>query len=472
MSRPVLDATVTYRATAGPGADIGDYAVEVECPSVVGEPTAVVPAAAVRRAVGIGSLLNKACLESGAAPWSEEMVRTNGQDLFDAMLPGVTADAVRNVVATAHRSGKLARIRVRLEAEEKYLHEVPWELLYDSLADGFLSLHPSALLSRYVLQAVPISSAPVAGSLGVAALAASPAGLPALGVERDLEEVRYALGTTARVETHPHCRWDTAAALRDRDGLHVLHLAMHGGVHDKRYNLAFLDATGKADWVPGPQLVGLISGLLPDLRLVVLSACQSAEEYGLAKTLAGLNVPAVVGYRTNVRDATANQFAAAFYGELRTHPIDQAVRNARARLRGTDPTRLGWLLPILYLRTADPVIVPTGEAYRELTAFGEPQFPPANPQAPVPVAAASPPPAEAHARPGEMLVRNTNVRMGKRIIFGDLTGAGVTADPQAVKRTMTVLTEDSDIGMEIEVGSVTMTAEQLAALFRNLAAMQ
>lgn len=463
MSHPTLDMTVTYL----PSAD--GHTVRVECPAT-GETSAPLSAGAIRLAASFGQALNKGVLGTDGPAWTEADAKRVGQELFDTVLPGAAGYAVRDGIEKAHSRRGVVRLRVRFDAADKYLHEVPWELLYDATADGFLALHPTVLLSRYPMQPKAVTPVPVSGPVRVAALAASPKELEPLDVEGDVRGLQAGFaGPDATVAPRLRCRWADATALPSGGPVHVLHLAMHGRVHDGRYQLAFEAADGSPHWVSAAELVPVIDDLR-DLRLVVLNACQSAEKFGLAATLAGLNVPAVIGLRTNIRDRVANRFAAALYDVLPSRPIDQAVREARNRLRGADSTGLGWLLPVLYLRTSDPVIVAAGSGYREVSTFGEPQFPAAHPQPPArPAPAVSPPPAPPPAPVGGMRLNFGSAVIDTLKVFGTLQGAGGSAPPPpAPPVDMQIEAANARIRSATVVQSAYLTQGEIAAFFGGM----
>ncbi len=108
----------------------------------------------------------------------------------------------------------------------------------------------------------------------------------------------------------------------------VLHYSGHAGVAE----LLFEDELGRVHRVSIDDLLAEWPENAPMLDLVVLNACQTADE---TRSLARLMVEkdlvrAAVGHPRPVRDAEAIAFAAHLYKELaHGFPLDQAVKRAR-----------------------------------------------------------------------------------------------------------------------------------------------
>ena len=110
----------------------------------------------------------------------------------------------------------------------------------------------------------------------------------------------------------------------------------------------------------------LFANLLSDqdrLRLVVLNSCEGArttltDPYaGVATTLIGLGVPAVVAMQFEISDRAAIVFAEELYTNLigRQDPIDAAVSEARKAIYSqVDP--IEWATPVLFVREPDGAV--------------------------------------------------------------------------------------------------------------------
>ena len=144
---------------------------------------------------------------------------------------------------------------------------------------------------------------------------------------------------------------------------HVLHIISHGVQSpDGRYFLVM-----EPDKTAG-QPIDLVA---PDrfetpqfnnLRLVVLSSCQSAQRErpaqkvlpSLAERLLGRGVPAVIAMQGLIKIEADQLFAQRFYEDLaRSGKIDMAVASARYDLYHYKPERWDWGMPVLYMSTHD-----------------------------------------------------------------------------------------------------------------------
>jgi hypothetical protein len=200
---------------------------------------------------------------------------------------------------------------------------------------------------------------------------------------------------------------------------------------------------------------------LPELKLVVLSVCHSAMPGGLAHTLANLNIPAVLGYRTRVQDRIAVRFSQTLYKNLLDRPIDQAVRDARLQLFGTN-RELDWAIPVLYLRAIEPMLVPDAH-YRDTVELDPAHIIPPTPPAPTPTTEAPPPPRVVAI---ENIFDNAKVR--KVINIGDLRGAGVPAATDPSGGGIVNRFTGSEVGVDITVASAVLSTEEMRAFFEMI----
>ncbi|MGD9099367.1 MAG: tetratricopeptide repeat protein, partial [Anaerolineae bacterium] len=156
-------------------------------------------------------------------------------------------------------------------------------------------------------------------------------------------------------------------ALQDalaRQTYHVLHYTGHG-VYDgaaQKGHLCFEDDVGQTRLVEAGDLRPLLVGAR-DLRLEVLSACQSAQTgdldafEGVATGLLQADVPAVLAMQFSILDSSAIEMARVFYTALaRGRTPAQALSAARQAMRALDrgrpsgQRRFDWGVPALYLR--------------------------------------------------------------------------------------------------------------------------
>ena len=102
-----------------------------------------------------------------------------------------------------------------------------------------------------------------------------------------------------------------------------------------------------------------------DVRFFFLSCCVGAKTasndivnlrgddfQGIMEGLVRVGIPSVLGYRWNVWDTDAQQFALAFYESLLTDlSLDVATFNARRVLQETNYYSETWASPVLVMQT-------------------------------------------------------------------------------------------------------------------------
>jgi hypothetical protein len=133
------------------------------------------------------------------------------------------------------------------------------------------------------------------------------------------------------------------------DEWHLIHYAGHSYYDDKR-NVAYLLFPGD-DYIEAVDSA-LFSAWLGSACFVYLSSCTSyATEFVFE--LAKNRVPAVMGFRWELEDQSAFQFAKEFYSELSKHSqhsLERAYLRARQNLHEKDQSDKTWAAPILVLQ--------------------------------------------------------------------------------------------------------------------------
>ena len=150
------------------------------------------------------------------------------------------------------------------------------------------------------------------------------------------------------------------AALRVREGYHVLHLIAHGAFNTKQQHAAVYlqNDDGTARRVLDDDFTAMLTRLSDKPSLVTLAACHSAARsasdafIGLGPKLVQAGIPAVIAMQDFVTVATARQFSATLYEQLLKHGvIDRAVNEARATLLTLG--RFDTATPVLFMRLKD-----------------------------------------------------------------------------------------------------------------------
>jgi hypothetical protein len=308
-----------------------------------------------------------------AAP--ERIAHEFGAQISDALLAG----DVRLLFSKCREKAREQRqeLRVLVNPAGPNVCRIPWEFTVDpDRQDDYLALRVPVARSPHLMQAMPPLQ--VRPPLRVLGVMSRPDDLPALDVERERRDVTQALGrlSSDMVEMVwlDGDRWtDLAEAVRS-DTWHVLHFVGHGGFDEDSESgfLELADDQGNAIAVPATDLGRLVSSS-PQLRLVVLNACESAvsgSEGFFSSTAAKLmreGVPAVVAMQYEITDDAALAFSSSFYeGLARGIPVDRAVMLARESVKMTMRT-LEWATPVLFLASDETRVFTLPEAAERAT---------------------------------------------------------------------------------------------------------
>lgn len=258
-----------------------------------------------------------------------------------------------------------ARLTLRLQPEAAALWGLPWEYLHDGT--DFLGLTGRLLVHRMPHGLAELKPADSPPPLRILVIIAAPDDQAELDVERELAVMQDALDDLRRaglvqVDTLEDA---TLPALQDalsRTAYHVLHFTGHGAFIKTEGKLCFEDAAGRSALIGPGDLRPLLVNQ-PDLRLIVLSACQSAKTSGadafdsVATGLLQADVPAVLAMQFSILDESAIELARVFYAELtRGRAPEEALRQTRLALlhldesRPREARRFDWGVPALYVR--------------------------------------------------------------------------------------------------------------------------
>jgi CHAT domain-containing protein len=299
-------------------------------------------------------------LAGDIAAWSASGdSRADGQALFDRLF--ASADLMRGW-GVAHGKSKQLRVQLRLDAPE--LHALPWELLRDD--QDLLAADADSPFSRYLAVSREWGQAITDRPIRVLAVISNPKdieekyGLPSADAELEARALREAIGAGAELKLLPEPVTLDRLEAELRHGYHILHFVGHGAFSIKTQQAALYlqDHDGNAQRVLDDDFAGMLNRLASPPHLVVLAACQSAQQSmkaafsGLGPKLVQIGVPAVIAMQENVTVLTARQFAATFYQRLLAHgTVDLAMNEARGSLITNG--RFDAAVPVLFMRLPD-----------------------------------------------------------------------------------------------------------------------
>lgn len=317
--------------------------------------------------IDVGAWIEQARIVRRSAG-SEELRRARalGTTLFEHTLTG---DLLASYRASRKAVPLNQHLRLRLSLPAA-LVRLPWELLFDPQDDQFLALAPDLVVVRYPELPNPINPLQLNGPLRVVLIAASPRDLPPLSLDRELLRITSALkGPIERGQVVLDILRgpDTLSQLRARlrDTAHIVHFLGHGdldSIGGEGY-LCFEDIDGSTERINAELFRVHLQKQRGQTQLVVLNACLGAlpasgdpfSSVGAALLRAG--VPAVIAMQFAIPDDVATDLARVLYAELAAGtPVDLAVNETRMQLYGRHPSRLDWLIPVLFLRATDGVL--------------------------------------------------------------------------------------------------------------------
>lgn len=301
----------------------------------------------------------------------EEFLVGFGRRLFDGLFAAEIAALFHASLGQARGQSKGLRVRLRIEPPE--LAALPWEYLYDAQEDCFLAISPETPLVRYVPMPHPSRPITVTPPLRVLVVISYPRDAVPLDVEREKNIIEQALRdwvrqglVQLRVLEHAVVAEISQAMRGFRP--HVFHFIGHGQFRGDEAGVILEDEDGYARLVGERAFREFFLGL-PDTRLAVLNACQTAITPS-AKSLAGLaprilqrHLAAVVAMQYPIPDSAALIFAQEFYRSLALgYPVDAAISEARKRIfleasvgpgPGMGSGARDWGIPVLFLRAQD-----------------------------------------------------------------------------------------------------------------------
>ena len=220
--------------------------------------------------------------QSGAAPKNNLNV-VFGQHLFQTIFAGPVGILWQEMRTQARRQPLRLVIRIDPQTARPLLN-LPWEYLHDG--QEFLALNWHTPLSRLPSNIIAEPYEPLDKALRMLVVIAAPTGLDENHVLNYAREEDIILASTSRarqsgrllVEFTPNGSQDALETyLRDYDP-HILHVVAHG-TFDKEQDCGSIqleDEQGGGKLVPNEEFADLIGKQDRSLRLVFLSACQSA----------------------------------------------------------------------------------------------------------------------------------------------------------------------------------------------------
>jgi len=300
-----------------------------------------------------------------------------GGALFQALFHGDVLNCLhesRGIVHSRDNGGLRLQIHLDLrDADVASLSELPWEFLFRKETNSFIGLDRKSSIVRFLDVGLPALSIFQPHPLRVAVIASKPNEVTALNLKLEEELIKSAWEGKEGVELVflDSIRQDTLRqALLERD-FHVLHFMGHGEFSERTGQgyLVLEDRLKKSRLINGESLSHLLRGL-PELRLVVLNACETAATTmeakhdpfgGVAQALVRGGLPAVVAMSHPISDRAAISFSANLYRRLAAgDPLDAAVVEGRLAVYAESLDSPEWGIPAVFLRVPNATLFEGG----------------------------------------------------------------------------------------------------------------
>lgn len=307
-------------------------------------------------------------VSSVEAPMPADLIEL-GRRLFAFLLPPDLRSLWTRTWGICTSRGDGLRLRLHLDLKRTdlaWIAALPWELLYDDDAGGFLALDGRTPVVRYLDVRRDRRTFPSARPWRVLVVMSNPEGSRRLdlGAERRQLQETWANPEEVQLVFPENASFDGIRRELTRGPIHGIHYMGHGVFDEStgRGGLLLEARSGGAVSLLGPAMKDLVKGVEPP-ALVVLNGCETGrvssregpEPFGAgAAALIDAGVPAVVAMQLPVADGEAVHFSKILYRALQDrHPIDWAVSEARLSLNAGFPERPAWAIPALFMRVPD-----------------------------------------------------------------------------------------------------------------------
>ena len=324
------------------------------------------------RTGGVRLFLGLEQLEKGAiGPKSEEIFHLDfGKELYGKVFSGGLGVYFKDRFEEALDDGAGLRLSLRFGADAAEIAALPWEFLHSG--EDFLVTKRDLLISRLPAEVRRRKFKPLETTLRMLVVVSTPndPNLAPLNTELEQEVILEAADRLQQenrmvVDFSEDATYETVQGYLNEKECHIFHFTGHGSYHDGKGHLIFEKEDGTAREIDNRAVADLLAGR--GVRLVVLSACQSAkasnkEAYAdLASVLTKEGIPAVVAMQYPILDLSATNFASAFYRPLAGNkPVDLALTEARVSMKNAVKSNgVDFATPLLYL--SDPNCLFLGE---------------------------------------------------------------------------------------------------------------
>jgi hypothetical protein len=319
--------------------------------------------------VDIEKLQNLLTSFPGLAGLTDAAAYQTGQNLYRAIFQ----PPIQEILTRSEQilSDEDAKLRIKLAVRPPELSVLPWELLYRSFDNRFITLLPRYSVVRFIDSNLPIAPLAQTERLQLLYVSAQPANMRQLDIETSqravIENIKQYCDVDIIEQATPE---DLRKALRKN--YHILHFDGHA-YFDTEQQMGYVclcDSVRGTIKLSSEDLAVYLNDA--EIRLVVLNACNTGTG-SMITALAGVahqimrtsSIPAVVAMQQNITDRLAIAFNTGFYSTLaKNTPVDDAVLEGRKVIQDEqrkDATYLksksfAWAIPVLFMRSRDGLI--------------------------------------------------------------------------------------------------------------------
>ena len=295
-----------------------------------------------------------------------DRLREFGKKLYDRLF---TPEIQKLWTDYAQKSDFLT-LCIRLAAKAKDLEALPWETLHDGAE--FIAAGARTALSRLPLDVeLQPDLEPVVPPLKMLAVLSSPLDLKEnerLQIEREQEILLQAVNTPSGqgkllLEFEDEAKLDFIESSLE-GGCQILHYSGHGIPPENGGGLLLEDAQGNKRPTAVSELLQMLKIAERDLRLAVISGCQTARTLNiagfrdLARGLLDQNVPVVIAMQFSISDDAGLILAENLYPRLiEGQSLDVALAASRRALLRNEDVRIqaDALAPVLFASNSTPL---------------------------------------------------------------------------------------------------------------------
>jgi hypothetical protein len=289
------------------------------------------------------------------------MLEIFGKALFDAVFQNDIVGLFRASIKTAQQEKAGLRLRLRL-ADVPEMINIPWEYLFDSRTNTYLSLSNQISIVRYMELPSARKKLSVSTVIKLLIVISNPTDYALLDTDLERKKLNKALAKLSQVgdiniKYVQQATISNLLAVLETDEFHIIHFIGHGYFDENTQagGLVFEDENEKGVHISGKYLATAIQNE-PSLRLIVLNSCEGGVTSnsnifaGVAQGLVKKEIPAVLAMQYAITDQAAIVFAEKFYtGLANGKPVDTALGQARRGIYHL-PNELEFGTAVLYMR--------------------------------------------------------------------------------------------------------------------------